>query len=353
MIDYPDFFKNFFRLRERKEWWQEIVFYFILSALLSVIFCYLIFLTKNYFLQKRIQETVKALETVGTPQQQEYEQVVLTYQKRFNEFNKLISNHRFSYRVFLLTEKLTWPNAWFYNFVFDRKNRKIQLTGETTDLDATARQVFYFERDKEIESVGNLTARLDQNNKFQITFNFIFKPTLLEYQPDLLPQEPLEEAVVEPLVEPVQEKNLILVFNLLLHPEVVGKIDQENGTITLDVPYGTNLKNIQPLIITSRGAQVLPLSGVAQDFSRPLTYTVTGEDGSVRVYTVIARVLPPPLELEKQVEKKKYNQTLVFLMIIIMIAIIAGAGYFVFKKRREIKDKILSIITKNKQKEKT
>jgi hypothetical protein len=62
-----------------------------------------------------------------------------------------------------------------------------------------------------------------------------------------------------------------------------------SGTdISISVPYGTNLTALVPSIIYS-GASVSPESGTAQDFSAPVSYTVSAGDGTTAEYTVTVR----------------------------------------------------------------
>lgn len=56
--------------------------------------------------------------------------------------------------------------------------------------------------------------------------------------------------------------------------------------ITVTVPNNTNRIGLIPEI-SIKGKTISPASGVAQDFSVPVKYTVTAEDGSSRTYTVI------------------------------------------------------------------
>jgi len=49
-------------------------------------------------------------------------------------------------------------------------------------------------------------------------------------------------------------------------------------TVDIEVAYGTSLISLTPSITVSRTATIDPLSGVAQNFSSPFTYTVTGGD---------------------------------------------------------------------------
>ena len=75
-----------------------------------------------------------------------------------------------------------------------------------------------------------------------------------------------------------------------LNPEVLGTIDQTTGNITLNVPFGTNLKTLVPTITLSNLATVSPILGVSQDFTNPIIYTVKAEDGSTKAYKVTVTV---------------------------------------------------------------
>ncbi|MBU2997459.1 PKD domain-containing protein [Cellulophaga baltica] len=66
-------------------------------------------------------------------------------------------------------------------------------------------------------------------------------------------------------------------------------IDGVNGVIsgtniTVTMPAGTDVTSLSPSI-THTGASVNPDNGDAQDFTNPVTYTVTAEDGSNQIYT--------------------------------------------------------------------
>ncbi len=67
-------------------------------------------------------------------------------------------------------------------------------------------------------------------------------------------------------------------------------INEEEKTIILTVPYGTSVTSIVPTI-TITGESVSPASGVAQDFTEPVTYSVTAEDSSTQDYLVTVVLL--------------------------------------------------------------
>ena len=68
-----------------------------------------------------------------------------------------------------------------------------------------------------------------------------------------------------------------------------GIIDEQAKTITVYVPASVDVKSIVPTIETSVNATVSPLSGVATDFTDPVTYTVTNNTAENKyVVTVYA-----------------------------------------------------------------
>ncbi len=96
--------------------------------------------------------------------------------------------------------------------------------------------------------------------------------------------------------------------------DVVAEINHQRKTVTATVPYGTNIRALAPEITVSPNATVSPASGVMVDFTNPVTYTVTAEDGSQAVYTATITVEEPaasdqPFVGTWGVEKIEYYQT--------------------------------------------
>ena len=78
-------------------------------------------------------------------------------------------------------------------------------------------------------------------------------------------------------------------------PELVAPatIDNSLHTVVGSVPYGTDLTALVPSIAVSAGATIDPVSGAAIDFSAPVTYTVTAEDGTtIQDWVVTIQALP-------------------------------------------------------------
>lgn len=65
-------------------------------------------------------------------------------------------------------------------------------------------------------------------------------------------------------------------------------IDADQHTVALQVSAETSLSSLLPQVTVSEGASIEPASGVVQDFSQAVVYTVTAADGSQQLWTVTA-----------------------------------------------------------------
>lgn len=70
-------------------------------------------------------------------------------------------------------------------------------------------------------------------------------------------------------------------------------INQQEHTVQVTMPTGTDVTSLTPTITVSDKAGVSPASGTAQNFTTPVTYTVTAENGTTQNYTVTVTVQPP------------------------------------------------------------
>ncbi len=75
-----------------------------------------------------------------------------------------------------------------------------------------------------------------------------------------------------------------------LTENVIGEINQENQSVILVVPFGTDVTSLLPTIQVSAGATYSPTG--AQDFTQPVTYTVTAENETTNNYNVTVNVAP-------------------------------------------------------------
>jgi hypothetical protein len=83
-------------------------------------------------------------------------------------------------------------------------------------------------------------------------------------------------------------------------PELVSAatIDPALHTVVGTVPYGTDITALVPAIEVSPGATINPLSGASSDFSSPVIYTVTADDGITLMDWTISITVAPNTETD-------------------------------------------------------
>lgn len=91
----------------------------------------------------------------------------------------------------------------------------------------------------------------------------------------------------EPYIQGAEDERYILEFRV---DSVYGTVDADTKMVRLDFPAGTDVTHLTPTIIISNYATIEPKSGVAQDFTNPVYYTVTSLSGSTSQYMVEAVV---------------------------------------------------------------
>ena len=92
--------------------------------------------------------------------------------------------------------------------------------------------------------------------------------------------------------ETLHTEKLIFSFEVTLaNPSetIHGKINEEHTAIELVVPNNADVTSLTPYITQSAYATVSP--GGEQDFSNPVIYTVTAQDGTTTTYEVIVKTL--------------------------------------------------------------
>jgi hypothetical protein len=81
-----------------------------------------------------------------------------------------------------------------------------------------------------------------------------------------------------------------IVYFKILTPATTGVIDTVNKAISLPVPAGTSVTSLATDISIATGHTISPASGVAQNFTNPVVYTITRPDNTTTVWTVTVTV---------------------------------------------------------------
>ena len=71
---------------------------------------------------------------------------------------------------------------------------------------------------------------------------------------------------------------------------VAGSINENNHTVTVAVPPDTDVTKLVPAIEISQNATIFPVMNTPQDFTNPVVYTVTAQNGAQQKYIVTVNV---------------------------------------------------------------
>jgi flagellar basal body-associated protein FliL len=364
-------FRTIFQLRNKKVWWIDVIFYFVIALLTATIICYLVFLVKNIFQRRDIAEAEYKLTTVGTADQLTQEQKVILYKAKIKDFGNLIQNHEFASNIFYLMQDNTQPKVWFSQFNLDAKAKQVQVSGIAEDMDMVARQTSTFEKNEYIQKFENLNSTLSEDGRIAFNFSLSMNPRIFSYavnRANQAVQEEKENVVVvsgsisqvenqpeegssensEGSTTPVEGGEVLpkssdkMIFSFSTpvgSEEIIGQIDHTGHTILLNFTSGTDITNLTPLIIISDKARVYPETGVPQNFTNPIDYQVTAEDGTTQNYVVSAQIVKSAEEIAEEQKKEKNMGLVIFLLIVASVVLVAVSGLmaFIYIRRRQNK----------------
>jgi hypothetical protein len=335
-----------FQLRTKKFWWMDVIFYFAMSLLVATVLCYLIFLIKNNFQKKDIADQIVALQTEGTDRQKEQESEVISYQKKISDFSNLLKNHAFASQVFYFMQKETMPNVWLKNFTLDGKKADVTFSGEADSAAAFSHQIEVFEKNEYVKSINVLNSTMGESLKQEFNLDLALNPKIFNYLADMgsllqtttqslgstISTTPADNPETNGQVKSSQK--LITVFDFSQPIQVIGTVNQNDHTVELNVPSGTDVTNLAPSIVISPKATVSPASLASYDFTNPVVYKVTAEDLSTQDYTVTVNILP------KAATKSSWSGFGIIVIVILLIVVVAGAvlgAFLMYKKRQKSK----------------
>jgi hypothetical protein len=335
-------FSIIYKLRAKKYWWLDVILYFAVSVLIAVVFCYIIFSVKISIVKKGIEDQTTSLQTVGTNDQKNQEKEVLGYIRKINDFNTLFKNHKFASNAFAFMQQQTMPFIWFKRFALDQRNSSVQLSGQAESMDSFSRQVANFEKNNYIKKLGSISSTIATDGKVDFGTSLSLDQKIFDYTLELALQttsgeteesSQTEETAVEEGGVAKSSQKMVTIFDISLSgQEIIGQVNQKNYIISVEVPDGTNLQNLKTSVVVSPNATVFPASGASQDFSNPVTYKVTAEDGTTQDYKVVV------VYKQKITETKSNKSTiigiLVFVIFITIVLLIIIAIIF-FKKNKQ------------------
>lgn len=92
------------------------------------------------------------------------------------------------------------------------------------------------------------------------------------------------------------QKDEAKITSFKINDTYIGTINEDSKTIMVYVPASLDIKNLTPTITYSENATISPASGIATDFTNPVTYTVSNNTAN-STYTVTVQQIGKPQAL--------------------------------------------------------
>jgi PKD repeat protein len=138
-------------------------------------------------------------------------------------------------------------------------------------------------------------AKLDASGNENLTELIISlenNPNLLDVNVDGTDLDEDALADLQDALDAIEAFNAAAITSFVING-VAGVIDDEAGTIAVELPFGTAVTALEPVIEVAPNG-VVDLTG-AQDFTNPVDYTVAAENGeTTKTYTVTVTIAPAP-----------------------------------------------------------
>lgn len=159
----------------------NIAFYILCSLLVVFVLSYFILAFKANIQAEEINELDNMIAE-GEGQQKAFEDKVLEYRRKINDYALVIGNHKISSEVFDFIEKRTLSNVWFSTFDMSQYTNEIRLTGETENLESLSQQVQVFEKSQDyINNINVLDSQVQGPSKVRFTMALSLNPNNFTY----------------------------------------------------------------------------------------------------------------------------------------------------------------------------
>ena len=153
--------------------WQNVLFYASLAFLAIVFIIYFIFGS----LLKKSSEQLSNLETEvakgKTADQQILEDRVLGYQKKIEDFSKLIQNYQKTSIFLDFIQRYTHPKVWFSSVNLTLDDRAVLLGGTAENFQVLGQQFLIFKNNPLIQSINFSNVLIGKDGKIQFNLKII------------------------------------------------------------------------------------------------------------------------------------------------------------------------------------
>ena len=160
--------------------WQNIFFYLFFGFLLLTFSAY--FILDNYL--KKAETTLKNLEETlakeKTAEEIALEKEIFGYQRKIEEFSKLIKGHLFPSKFFKFIEENSHPQVWFFKLDLSPGEGKAKLSGGAENFLVLDQQLQIFKTNPLVKNFDLVKVNINKEGKVGFDLDLDLKSSLFK-----------------------------------------------------------------------------------------------------------------------------------------------------------------------------
>jgi hypothetical protein len=154
--------------------WLKILFYILIALLLAIILSYFIL---DHLQEKSLtafQSLEEEIAKEETPQKIAQEQEILNYQKKINNFARILDRHLVASKFFNFLEKTSHPRIWFSKIDLNPGESLAIVSGRAETFPVLGQQLQIFKKETLIKNTSLTKISLGEKGEIEFTLTFSF-----------------------------------------------------------------------------------------------------------------------------------------------------------------------------------
>lgn len=158
--------------------WQTILFYFSIAVLIITIVVYFVlgnFLKKSSANLVALEDELKKGKTV---EEKSLEDKVLGYQKKIDDFSKLIKDRQQTSEIFDFIQEFSHPKIWFYAVELDHNRNQVSIGGNVENFEILGQQFLIFKNSPLVKNISLVNVVIRSDGKIDFSLKLVFDPQI-------------------------------------------------------------------------------------------------------------------------------------------------------------------------------
>ena len=164
------------RPEERKPVLPEVLFYFSLALVVIAAASYFILANMLQKTGSSILAIDKEMAELDSSPVRQLEVKIMEYQKKINDFSRLIGGYKYSSQIFPFIEGLSHPDLSFSDFNASIDSNTVSVSGTAQSFQTVAQQLMIFRNDKLIKDVALTEVSLGEKGGIPFAFDLVLAP---------------------------------------------------------------------------------------------------------------------------------------------------------------------------------